>query len=80
MKWNGYPNLRKRPPASAKGRGPVQRAIRRAFAASDTEVLTSSSIYEWAHVRRRRGRRKSMPRWRNESVRLWRLVGGLAYG
>jgi hypothetical protein len=29
--------------------------------ASDTEVLTSSSIYDWAHVRRRWGRRKSMP-------------------
>ena len=31
--------------APSKDRGPVQRAIRRAFAASDTEVLTSSSIY-----------------------------------
>ena len=29
--------------------------------ASDTEVLTSSSIYDWAHIRRRLGRRKSMP-------------------
>jgi hypothetical protein len=36
------------------GRGPVQRAIRRAFAASDTAVLTSSSIYDWTYVRRRR--------------------------
>ena len=42
-------------------RGPAQRAIRRAFVASDTEVLTSSSIYDWAHIRRRLGRRKSMP-------------------
>ena len=61
MKWAEHPNLRKRPSAPSKGRGPVQRAIRRAFAASDTEVLTSSSIYDWAYVRRRRGRRKSMP-------------------
>jgi hypothetical protein len=44
MKWNGYPNLSKRPPAPAKGRGPVQRAIRRAFAASGTEALSSSAI------------------------------------
>jgi hypothetical protein len=80
MKWNGYPNLRKRPPAPAKGRGPVQRAIRRAFAASGTEALSSSAIYEWTHVRRRLGRCKSMLRWRNESARLWRLLGGLAYG
>jgi hypothetical protein len=61
MKWAEHPNLRKRPSAPSKGRGPVQRAIRRAFAASDTEVLTSSSIYDWAYVRRRRRRRKSMP-------------------
>ena len=61
MKWAEHPNLRKRPSAPSKGRGPVQRAIRRAFAASDTEVLTSSSIYDWAYVCRRRGRRKSMP-------------------
>jgi hypothetical protein len=61
MKWNDYPNLRKRPPAPAKDRGPVQRAIRRAFAASGTKALTSSAIYEWTHVRRRRGCCKSMP-------------------
>ena len=61
MKWAHHPNLRKRPRTPAKGRGSVQRAIKRAFAASDTEVLTSSSIYDWAYVRRRRGRRKSMP-------------------
>jgi hypothetical protein len=61
MKWAEHPNLRKRPRAPSKGRGPVQRAIRRAFAVSGTEALTSSAIYDWAHIRRRRGRRKSMP-------------------
>jgi hypothetical protein len=61
MKWAHHPNLRKRPRTPAKGRGSVQRAIRRAFAASDTEALTSSAIYDWAHIRRRLGRRKSMP-------------------
>jgi len=61
MKWAEHPNLRKRPRAPSKGRGPVQRAIRRAFAPSGTEALTSSAIYDWAHIRRRRGRRKSMP-------------------
>src|SRR5262249_53450262 len=41
MKWDGYPNLRKRPPTPAKARGSIQRAIRRAFAASGAEALTS---------------------------------------
>jgi len=61
MKWAHHPNLRKRPRTPAKVRGSVQRAIRRAFAASGTEALTSSAIYDWAHIRRRLGRRKSMP-------------------
>jgi hypothetical protein len=54
-------NLRKKPPAPSKGRGPVQRAIRRVFMASGAEVLNSTDIYDWAHGRRRFGRRKSMP-------------------
>jgi hypothetical protein len=61
MKWKDHPNLRKRPPTPSKGRGPAQRAIRRAFAASGAEVLNSTEIYDWAHGRRRFGRRKSMP-------------------
>jgi hypothetical protein len=61
MKWLHHPNLRKRPPAPSKGRGPVQVRIRRAFAASGAETLSSSQIYDWTHARRRHGRRKSMP-------------------
>jgi hypothetical protein len=53
--------LRKRPRTPAKGRGSVQRAIKRAFAATSASALTSTPIYDWAHVRRRLGRRKSMP-------------------
>jgi hypothetical protein len=59
-KWLRHPNLRKRPPAPSKGRGPVQVRIRRAFVASGGGALTSSAIYDWTHLRRR-GRRKSMP-------------------
>jgi hypothetical protein len=33
-KWAHHPNLRKRPPTPAKGLGSVQRAIKRAFAAT----------------------------------------------
>src|SRR5262245_60612022 len=60
-KWPHQPNLRKKPHAPSKGRGPVQRAIRRVFMASGAEVLNSTEIYDWAHGRRRFGRRKSMP-------------------
>ena len=61
MKWAHHPNLRKRPRTPAKGRGSMQRAIKRAFAATSASALTSTQIYDWAHVRRRLGRRKSMP-------------------
>ena len=61
MKWAHHPNLRKRPRTPAKGRGSVQRAIKRAFAATSAPALTSTQIYYWAHVRHRLGRRKSMP-------------------
>lgn len=61
MKWENYPNLRKRPPAPAKNRGRIQIRIKRAFTASRAKVLTSSEIYSWTHTRRRLGRRKSMP-------------------
>jgi hypothetical protein len=71
MKWQNHPNLQKRPAAPAKNRGRVQRAIRRAFAASGAEVLSSSAIYDWAHVRRRLGRRKSMPFWAARPAEVW---------
>jgi hypothetical protein len=63
MTWEDFPNLRKRPPTPSKGRGPVQVRIKRAFTARGVNVLSSSEIYSWSHVRRRLGRCKSMP-WR----------------
>jgi hypothetical protein len=60
MKWESFRNLRKRPAAPAKGRGSTQRAIRRVFIVSGAEAVTSSQVYDWAHVRRRLGRR-TMP-------------------
>ena len=44
MKWAHHPNLRKRPRTPAKGRGSVQRAIRRAFAASGTPIRRSDGL------------------------------------
>jgi hypothetical protein len=61
MTWEDFPNLRKRPPTPSKGRGPVQVRIKRAFTARGVNVLSSSEIYSWSHVRRRLGRCKSMP-------------------
>jgi hypothetical protein len=61
MKWDGYPNLRRRPPTPAKARGSIQRAIQRGFVASGAEALTSAQIYNWAYVRRRMGRCKTLP-------------------
>src|SRR5262249_31565996 len=60
-KWLHHPNLRKRPDAPSKGRGPVQRAIRRAFMARGAAVLNSTDIYDWAHRGRRFGRLNAMP-------------------
>jgi hypothetical protein len=61
MRKESLRNLRRRPLTPAKGRGRVQVRIRRAFIASAAETLTSSEIYNWAHVRRRLGRRKTLP-------------------
>jgi hypothetical protein len=61
MTWDDFPNLRQRPSTPSKGRGPVQRAIRRAFVASGAEALSSSAIYDWAYVRLRLGRCKTLP-------------------
>jgi hypothetical protein len=44
-------NLRRRPAAPSKGRGPVQVRIKRAFAATGAEVLSSTVIYDWTHAR-----------------------------
>jgi hypothetical protein len=40
MKWEHFPDLRRRPPTPSKGRGPVQVRVRRAFIASGAEVLS----------------------------------------
>jgi hypothetical protein len=51
QKWDGYPNLRKRPPTPSKGRGSVQVRIRRAFIASGSDVLTIGlSRGNWANA------------------------------
>ena len=61
MRRESLRNLRRKPLAPAAGRGAIQRAIRRAFIASGSEALPSSSIYDRAYVRRRLGRYKALP-------------------
>jgi hypothetical protein len=94
-KWPHHPNLRKKSHAPSKGRGPVQRAIRRAFMATGAEVLTSSAIYDWTDHRRRRMRpgvtcrtRRTLrmmcePVGRQRTFPfawIWRLKDGAEYG
>jgi hypothetical protein len=46
-------NLRRRPPAPAKGRGRIQRQVRRAFEACGPR-LSASLVYDWARRWQRR--------------------------
>ena len=55
MRWQGHPNLRRRPPAPALGRGRLQRQVRRAFLAGGP-IVSSSEVYDWTIVRNRRMR------------------------
>jgi len=54
MKWDGHPNLRKRPSRPNANRGRIQVAIRRSFIAANSDVRSSSQIYDWTHFRNRR--------------------------
>jgi hypothetical protein len=53
MKWDGYPNLRLRPHSPHKGRGRLQRQVRRAFVVCGP-VVSSSAVYDWSYARGRR--------------------------
>ena len=53
MKWNSYPNLRLRPHSPNKGRGRLQRQIKRAFVVRGP-VVSSSTVYDWSYARGRR--------------------------
>ena len=62
--WAAYPNLRLRPAAPSKNRGPVQVAVRRCLDIHGG-VASSTQLYDFAHVRRRlRGQRlNQFMRW-----------------
>jgi hypothetical protein len=52
MSRDDYPNLRLAPHSPNKGRGRLQRAVRRAFTARGP-LLSSSELYNWCYPRRR---------------------------
>jgi hypothetical protein len=65
-----YQNLRLRPAKPALGRGRLQRQVRRAFLVG--EVRSSSQIYDWCYVRRRR------PLTTLQRYSVWRVLVGMA--
>ena len=98
MKWKDHPNLRKRPSAPSKGRGPVQPdaphgwdrypglrfgtgsagrgriqlAVKRAFAAAATTTLTTSDVFDYALARHRSDGWRRRHRW--SVVRVLRAI------
>ena len=62
--WAAYPNLRWPGPSSwAKGRGRIQLAVKRAFAAADTSTLTTSDVFDYALARHRQDQWRRRHRW-----------------
>jgi hypothetical protein len=55
-KWPGLLNPRFRARSPAKGRGRLQVQVARCFLAAETRVRTSSEVYAWCFVGRRRHR------------------------
>jgi hypothetical protein len=51
--WPHHPNLRRRPHAPNKGRGRLQRQIRRAFIVHGP-VVSSSQVYDWCFAHKRK--------------------------
>jgi hypothetical protein len=66
-KWNGWPNLRLRPPQPAADRDRLQTQVRRAFIAADRPEVSASTIYQWCYVRRQM-RGEPVTAWYRHSV------------
>ena len=66
--WQQFPNLRRRPPRPAAGRGRLQVAVRRVFIASDGEPVPSSVFYDWC---RGSGQRRLSQLCRHS---IWRIL------
>jgi hypothetical protein len=66
--WVRINNLSRRHPKPALGNGRLQVAVRRAFIAADAAEISSTEIYNWALISRRR-RRSHRNRWR-----VWQIL------
>jgi hypothetical protein len=66
QKWDEYPNLSRRPPSPSKGRGPVQRGVRRALIVRG--IASTSEIMPWCY--RTRGRDRRERENRSRAIRL----------
>jgi hypothetical protein len=63
MTWNDFPNLAHRPHAPAKGRGRLQRQVRRVLIVHGPQ-FTSRELYAWAYPRRKGRELSSWDRWK----------------
>jgi hypothetical protein len=73
--WAKHPNLRLRPAAPARGKGRLQRQIKRAAIASGSREISSTVFYDWCfHRLRMRGERISQ-RHRHS---VWRVLKTIA--
>jgi len=77
MKWNGYPNLQARPLAPARGKGRLQRQIRRAFIAASgrPDGVPMSIFLDFCYPHKRLiGKRLS----RQHQYSIWRTLMAVA--
>jgi len=61
--WSRFPGLGFGHTVGNRGRGRIQLAVRRAFTASPTDVLSTTQVFEYALVRIRRDRWRHRNRW-----------------
>jgi hypothetical protein len=72
--WENFPNLRRRLPAPAKGRGRLQIQVRRAFMVGGP-VLTTSQVYASCYARKRLLSERISQRHRHS---VWRILRTIA--
>jgi hypothetical protein len=70
-RWKNFPNLLRRLPAPAKGRGRLQRQIARCFVVFGP-VVSSSRLLDWCYTRNPRVRQSRGHRW--SVVRILRQI------
>jgi hypothetical protein len=62
QKWQGYPNLQRRPHAPNAGRGRLQRQIARCFA-THGPLVSATTVYDWCMLWPADKRTSQAQRW-----------------